>query len=423
MSMHTKLAEQYENLSSLSIILRWAILEFEETLPPYEERPFLVAGLVAVYHLEGEGYPTGTTYIGSAGDGPPSTDPEYVANDLVPYHVPSFETFKYLHKTVQSAEHVSSYPRQLFELPPMSEQDLITLLRSLPSRFGHLPAYYFNGEFIMRMASFRCIKIPNPQLGPTGKELVIDDTNYLLPENGGHVFPGVLLECRGETHDGEIAGKDSANIGVAISRGDEFRVTCSSHMFDHVEVKVGYHGDEMVGELEQTIGEDIGLMDPLVPISNRFFSFDTVARTLVKTMDIADDDIVCVDSCFTGPQKMLFVGTRKGKGKRRMEGPSYPHFDIIHEQGIYTSSDPVIPKPPIVRLGMRGTPLLRVGNKRDRSVAPVGDILGFFLWLDQVSSDGRMLYSFAQPCDPLIEAGWQVADIDSEVREGNGDKV
>jgi hypothetical protein len=64
-------------------------------------------------------------------------------------------------------------------------------------------------------------------------------------------------------------------------------------------------------------------------------------------------------------------------------------------------------------MGMCGTALLRIGNKRDETVGAVGDVLGFFLWLDEKSMKGRMLYSYSQPCDPLVDAGWEIADVDS----------
>jgi len=411
-TLYVKLLESFENLTSLSVIFPWCILEFEETLPPYNERPFLVAGLVAVYLLDGEEYPLGTTYMGSPGRGFDSKDPDHIRQDLTPYHVPSFSTFEYLHHAVESAQHISSYPKQLlFELPEMSDSDFENILSTLPRQFGSMLAYYVNGEFVYQLASRRA-KIPNPELGKSGNELVIDDSNYLADENGGKIHPGVLLECRGEEVNGEYVGEDSANTGLAVAKDGEIRLTCPSHMFDNVSAKVGYHGDLVVGELDQTIGEDIGLLETVVPLSNQFLSVDCTAKHLVKTSDIADDDIVTVDSCFTGPQRMLFVGTRTGKRKRRTTGPSHPNYYVILEQGIYTSSDPVIPKPPIVRMGMCGTPLLRIGNKRNDTVAVVGDVLGFFLWLDEKSFNGRMLYSYARPCDPLIDAGWVIADVD-----------
>jgi hypothetical protein len=131
--------------------------------------------------------------------------------------------------------------------------------------------------------------------------------------------------------NGEIVGEDSANTGVAVRKEGELRLTSPSHLFDNVSSKIGYHRNAMVGELEQTVGEDIGLIEPIVPVSNEFLSMECIARQLVKTTDIVDDDIVCVDLCFTGPQRMLFVGTRTGKRKRRFPGPAHPNYYVILE--------------------------------------------------------------------------------------------
>ena len=419
-NMFLKLSETYTNLSALSVIFPWCILEFEDELPCYEDRIFLVAGLVAVYILDADGYPLGTTSMGRQGEGDPSVDPEHINLDLQPYHVPSFETFKYLHTCVEIAKHVSSYPKELlFELYPVPDEEFESLLPTLPSQFGSMTAFYVNGEHIMEMASCQ-VKIPNAKLAQSGKELIIDDTNYLLPKNGGKIHPGVLLECSGEVEG--MFYEDSANTGIAVRKGEDIRLTCPAHVFQRVRATTGYHRGMVVGELDQTIGEDIGLVDPMVPLSNEFFAYDCTAKALIRTSDIRDDDIVGVDSCFTGPQKMVFVGTRTGKRKRRNPGPAHPNYYVVLEQGIYTSSDPNPKKPPVVRMGMCGTPLLRVGNRRNKKLVPTGDVLGFFLWLDEKSCNGSMLYSYAQPCDPLLDAGWEVAMVDKPGEEKENDE-
>jgi hypothetical protein len=160
------------------------------------------------------------------------------------------------------------------------------------------------------------------------------------------------------------------------------------------------------------LGEDIGLIDPVVPVGNEFLEVKSIARRLVGSTEIADRDLICVDSCYTGPQYLQYAGSRYGKRRPRILEPSYPNFYVTLDQGIYTSSTPFVPRPPIVRLGMCGTPLLRVGNVVDASVVPSGDVVGFFLWCDIQGYDGASLYRYAQSCDPLIKDGWVVADID-----------
>jgi hypothetical protein len=120
---------------------------------------------------------------------------------------------------------------------------------------------------VYQPASHR-VKIPNPEFRVSGNELIIDDSNYLADHNGGKIHPGVLLECYGEEVNGEMIGEDSVNTGLPVIEDGEIRLTCPSHMFDNVSSKIGYHRDVIIGELNQTIEEDIGLLEPVVPSSN-----------------------------------------------------------------------------------------------------------------------------------------------------------
>ena len=165
----------------------------------------------------------------------------------------------------------------------------------------------------------------------------------------------------------------------------------------------------MVGGVESCLGEDIGLINPVIPVSNEFLKVQSNAKRLVRSSKITDRDVICVDSCYTDPQYLQYAGSRYGKRQPRIPGPS---FYVTLDQGIYTSSTPFVSRPPIIRLGMCGTPLLRVGNVVDASTVPSGDVVGFFLCFDIQGYDGASLYCYAQPCDPLINAGWVVADID-----------
>jgi hypothetical protein len=124
------------------------------------------------------------------------------------------------------------------------------------------------------------------------------------------------------------------------------------------------------------LGEDIGFVDPVVPVSNEFFWESSHSQgDSSEALKTADRDIICVDSCHTGLQYLQYVGSRYGK---RMPEPSYPNFYVTLDQGIYTSSTHFVRRPPIVRLGMCGTLFLRVGNVVDASAVPSGDVVGFF---------------------------------------------
>jgi hypothetical protein len=198
--------------------------------------------------------------------------------------------------------------------------------------------------------------------------LVVNDINHLAEENGGKLRPGSMLRCKG--------------------------------------MKV--HGSTVVGEVEETLGEDIAMIDPQVPFSNKFLKYNSTARRLVRP-DLIDDDIVLVDSCYTGAQSLKYAGNRWGKKRRRDPDLSGNFVDVVVEQGIYETSRPIVPQPPVIRLGMYGTPL-RIADSVDAGVIPVGDVLGFFLWCD-IAYVGPMLYCYSQPCDSLISFGWEVANL------------
>lgn len=59
-------------------------------------------------------------------------------------------------------------------------------------------------------------------------------------------------------------------------------------------------------------------------MSNQVLEANYTATRLIRTTDTLDNDIVSIDSCFTGPQPMLFAGTRYSKPRRRIPGPAYP---------------------------------------------------------------------------------------------------
>ena len=130
-------------------------------------------------------------------------------------------------------------------------------------------AYYVNVESVSQPAS-RPNKIPNPVLGPSDNELLMDHSNYLADKNGGKIHLGVVLECRGGEVNGEYVCENAANTDLAVVKDGEIRLTYPSRIFDNASSKIGYHRNLIVGELDQTIGEDIGLLEPPVPLSNEF---------------------------------------------------------------------------------------------------------------------------------------------------------
>jgi hypothetical protein len=398
-----RLATIYPNLYGIDIIFPWIVVEVEDELPAPNKRPFLIAGLVAVFIMEGEPFPVGVRDVGHAAAGEPAILPQHVRDDLRPYHNARKETIIQLFGMLPHAEFISVYPRQLLiELEKMPDPDFEKYLADAPRAFGRLVSKYHNGPLLPTVSAR--VKSSNPQLDSDGDELMIDDTDYLTPENGGKLRPGCLLECRGSFIDGKLVGLCSSNASIVVTREGETRLTCAYHTWDGVSVKNAYHGSTLVGSVENCLGEDIGLINPVVPVSNELLEVQSIAKRIVRSNEIEDRDVICVDSCYTGPQHLQYAGSRYGKRRPRIPGPSYPNFYVTLDQSIYTSSTPFVPRPPIVRLGMCGTPLLRVGNVVDASIVPSGDVVGFFLWCDIQGYEGPSLYCYAQSCDPLINA-------------------
>jgi hypothetical protein len=407
-NLYKSVNDQFPDCESVSVILPWIVVVMVTSVPSENERPFMIAGLVAVFLLMGEPFPLGISELGILGDGDRLQLPPSLKGSLRPYSVPNQEMFEYLFTLFPRATNISYYPRQLLiELELEPEDKFVSHLRDLPTSIEGLTINYSNGHFLHTLASQ--VKKPDPTLGDDGYELAIDDTCYLDEENGGEIRPGVRLECVGVKADGAIIGECYSNSGIVVEKDGECCLTVAAHTWEGVEDKAVWHGGKRVGTMEQIIGEDIGLLPVTVPMSNKFLENDIPARRLIPSGEANSDDHVVVDSCYTGEQKLKYAGARYGKRRQTGPGPSANNYYIILEQGIYQTSTPIIPRPPIVRLGMRGAALHRIGNRINPMVHPCGDILGFFLWVDIVTYAGPLLYCYSQPTDPLINAGWRVA--------------
>src|SRR5271156_5383980 len=174
----------YPNLHGIDIIFPWLVVELTDHLPPPNKQPFLIAGLVCVFILEGEAFPFGIQDIGYASEGEPATLPQRVKDDLRPYHNAHKETIFHLFGIIPRAEFVSVYPRQLLiELEAMSDAEFESYLITAPRSFGRLVAKYYNGTLLHPAAA--TVKSDHP--GADGDEVELDDTEYLKRENGGRL--------------------------------------------------------------------------------------------------------------------------------------------------------------------------------------------------------------------------------------------
>jgi hypothetical protein len=406
-----KLRMRYPQVEAVTVSIPYLIVECDGDVPPESEQCFMAAGLVCVFMAIGEAFPFGVEYIGEYGgkEGDDARDvPDDVYNDLRQFHVPSLDTFSWIHRRIPDAVHVSSYPQQLVvELSESDEVTFQTRLETLPERLGKLNIGYVNGDLIYYRNAR--VKAPNPR----HYDSVFDDTDYLLEENGRTLRPGILLECRGaKQSDGSVQGQCYTNAGIKISRGDDMRITVASHGWDAVSEKAVFHGETNVGVIEECVGEDIGLLKPNVPFSNQFFDEDVCARKSLQSSLVPYGDFVVIDSAFTGKQRMRFFGLRTGLRRQpaNYPGPKGEHEYAVIEQGIYCVRSQTINAEPQIRDGVCGAPLIHQGAAQyDNSVLPEGGVLGFMLYPDVKGyNQSSKIYCYCRTVDPLIAAGWEV---------------
>jgi hypothetical protein len=165
--LYESIQEHFPDVDSVSVILPWIVVTMETCVPSENERPFMIAGLVAVFLLVGEPFPLGISELGISGDGPRLHLPPELRGSLQPYRIPEKPTFDYLFDLLPRATHISYYPRQLLvELESELEAQFISRLDDLPTAIEGLAVNYSNGPFLHTLASR--VKKPDPTLGDDG---------------------------------------------------------------------------------------------------------------------------------------------------------------------------------------------------------------------------------------------------------------
>ena len=418
------LRTRFDQVLSILPVAPFLLIECDTAVPDPSTTPFLIAGLIACFVIQGEPYPFGIAFIGKDGGALGLTEhdmPMSIWNDLKPFHIPRLSTFQWIHKSIPHVKFVSSFPQQLVvELDQMKDEDFELLLTSLPDTIGCLNVGYVNGTVLSK----KYAKQKAPQPGVLDGEY--DDTDYLDLDNGGKLKPGMLLECAGYVDDeGMLQGIVMSNSGIKVQKDDVVRVTVAEHGWDAVQDNVVYHptrSGHNIGTIVDKIGEDIGLVACTYPYTNELPELQTKAKSLLHSSQLQYNQFVVIDSCFTGVQTLRVLGVRTGADRRvpvtdgqdPVPGPLKDYQYIKVEQGIYGVNSAIIPTDPRIREGVCGTPLI-VGGKSKREMTRVlgdGMVAGFMLWNDiegRYNLD-RQIYSFCQTADPLIESGWSVCD-------------
>jgi len=417
------LRKNFDEVLNILPVAPFLIIECDKAIPDPSTTPFMIAGLIAVFMLQGEDYPFGIEFIGADGGAMGLTEqemPHAVWNDLKPFHIPKLSTFEWIHQYFSPyVAHVSTFPQQIVvEFHPMTDEEFDNALIKLPDTLGVLNVGYVNGTILTK----RLARALQPQ--PRELDGQYDDTDYLHTDNGGVLRPGMLLECAGYVDEkGVRKGIFMSNSGVKVQKNGVNRITVAAHGWDEVEEKIVYHptrNGHKVGTVVEQIGEDIGLMSFCCNYSNELPDAGITAKSLFPSTQLQYNQYVMIDSCFTGIQTLKVLGVRTGADRRIptgegagiAAGPLNDHHYIKIAQGIYGVNAAVIPREPQIREGMCGTPLIVAGkNKREMAeVIKDGKVAGFMLWNDIQGRYGldRQIYSFCQPVDPLISEGWSV---------------
>ena len=299
----------------------------------------------------------------------------------------------------------SSFPRILIvELEETDPVEFQKSLQVLPPRIGSLNFGYINGPLLHHKSARP--KRPDP----TVLDGSFDDTNYLLPENGGALRPGVLLECIGNVGvDAVVDGNMLSNSGVKVCKGDKQRFTCALHGWDQVLDKDVYHAGNKVGVIREVFGEDVGLVETPFPFKNNLLDVNTTAQRLLHSSLLKFGQYLVMDSAFTSRQRVRCFGVRAAL-RHPTPGPSATARYAVVNQGIFAVQSPVINSEPQLQLGMCGTPLVLSGEYlEDESYLRHGHVAGFMLWTDIRGYDvSGKLYAYCKVCDPLIDEGWEV---------------
>ncbi len=312
-----QLLRQQFPVVAITPMFPYLVIECDDELPSKDKRPFLVAGLIAVFTHEEEPFPFGIDFIEVPGEGEEHQLPAAIWRDLKEHQIPRLEMLMYIHKLLPSAQYVSSYPTQIlvecYELP---DDEFGKLIESAPSHFGELFVGYMNGELIKECHGRA--KTPNPEF-LDGEH---DDTDYLRSENGGVLRPGVLLECKGMLkNNGIYEGTCYTNSGVKVEKNGDVHITGALHGWDRSDDKTVYYGEKAVGVITASLGEDIALIQTSYPFNNRLLSYDIISQKLIPSSDVEDGDTLILDSCYTGLQQLYATGRRTGLQRRKGDGP------------------------------------------------------------------------------------------------------
>ncbi|KAL8853033.1 MAG: hypothetical protein Q9221_002063 [Calogaya cf. arnoldii] len=408
----------------------WLVL-FCKKVPDVDQRPFTIAGTVAVWLSEDEEIPPELS-LGEIGMGDEIEMDDKTINDLKPYQLPSTDTLASVARYFETALFITFYIAGLvIELPERSEEEFSEALRHLPNGIKRcvVALGYYNGV----LATTEKMRVKTPNLKYIDGE--VDDTNYIMHQDTkGCFFPGAMLSA-------DSGNSISAGVLVQNDKDKKTRPTVAFHCWDK---EYGNHTDDLgkagvfkvtqgnlssgtaVGYVDGSLGtSDIGLvqLNPGIEFRNQFLDINAEAKRLLRSSEIKWTDEFCIDGYVTGVQPMKSMGLRyrpgnPGRekdfvvpaGKEHSLPPEGHHLSLI--QGIYATSAPVIKSRPAIRESVGGSAVVRYRKVGEGIVVDKGEIAGFMGYSDfRPKSMAGQLLCFCEVLDNMIDAGWKVVPI------------
>ncbi|KAK2787428.1 hypothetical protein FQN53_005341 [Emmonsiellopsis sp. PD_33] len=414
-----------------------------ETPPPVEERPFSIAGCVAVWLGPKDVMPE--VHPGTLGEMDDRENfaevDEELSKELVPGQMPDPHVlFDAIRGPFPDAIAVTMiYDTIVVEFEEVDAAVWLERCLSLPMAFKNLDfgLQYSNGP--LANTECKCLTRPLP-LPQKLDALVADDTDYV--KDKGYFCPGTML---GSTEGSTITS------GIEVQKGNETRVLAALHAWDDESRKkknlggagdlVVLQGKTRVGYLDQRIDDtNMALIkvDDDVKFKNQFLDIDCVPQKLVRSTNISFKDTFYIDSFVTGRQHLRGAGVRayrtgvRGrdiiKGNGTAEGGPPPDTYVVVGQNepttlsakptglegdnvslvrVFATNAPEILHRPVIRAGICGSVIVR-NLSGAQKVLDKGEICGVMHWADlaKYESDSK-LYCFADVMDPLIDVGWE----------------
>lgn len=95
----TVLRNHFPAVLSIIPVAPFLVIECNKAVPDPATTPFLIAGLIACFIVQGDPYPFGIDFIGEDGGALGFTEdqmPDFVWKDLKPFHIPRLATFEWI---------------------------------------------------------------------------------------------------------------------------------------------------------------------------------------------------------------------------------------------------------------------------------------------------------------------------------------